>query len=109
MVEPKFYRLFKLFSYQGNFEILDYLSKNNKPIRYSELKTIKNLVRGNYLSSKTIVRRLKELEQEDIIKKELVDPKRSSAVGYKITDFGSKAIDVFKETESKLEVLSNKK
>jgi len=106
MRKSKFYKTYKVFSYQGSFEIFDFISNSLKPVRFNELKSIKNQLRGNYLSSKTIDERVKDLEKENIIKK--VPDEKNRYFGYIVTDEGREKINIVRETEEKLSKIDRK-
>ena len=98
----------KLFLKEGAFEIINLLEHSNKPIQYKEITFTKNNLRGNFLSSKTISQRLKELETNEIIKKEFIKTNSKTRFGYAITDYGRKSMDILKETQNKFETLKEK-
>ena len=79
-------KLRNLITKRGTFEMLIPLCCTNKPVRY---KQFRELMKG--ISSKTLVRRLKELENDGILERESYNeiPPR---VEYKLTKKGQELV-----------------
>ncbi|MBU4190357.1 MAG: winged helix-turn-helix transcriptional regulator [Candidatus Thermoplasmatota archaeon] len=81
-------KIIKLIGYTGNIDILKQLHNSRKS--YTQLE---NIVK---LSGRTLSKRLKELTDEGLIKRKLMDNRR---VLYSITEKGKKTIEKLQEIE----------
>ncbi len=89
----------------GNVEILKKLLKSQKPTQFKELKTIVNPRTCKKYSSRTISKSVKILENENMIKNEVIKKSKPKTSGYKITEKGIESFYIIKEAEEKYKKL----
>ena len=93
---------------KSNLEILKILEKNGKPLRFYDFKKLKNPKTGKHYSTRTINESRENLIENFLIKNDIVKKGKRAHIGYSITEKGSEALKIFRETQEKYSKLNNK-
>jgi DNA-binding HxlR family transcriptional regulator len=101
----KWNNFFEIINKSGNIEILKYLDKNKKAIQFNELKIISNPKKKTKFSTRTISESLKKLEDEKFIEATIFSKNKRKVIGYKITDKGSKTLEIINDSVEKYKKL----